>query len=183
MIKADVPDHQSAPQAQTGGTMPKLFRVRYMPYEVVELFSDRILFMDNRILITSWEPIHPRDDIMSGISCVFLEEGWKINAMKDAQGNITWYCDIVEIRYDAEEDVLYFHDLLVDIVLRKDSRLKVLDLDELAEAFEKGLITKEQLVLALKRCNSLLQKIYSTDVPSWITVMITNYTHKGGIML
>jgi len=181
MIKADVPDHQSAPQAQTGGTMPKLFRVRYMPYEVVELFSDRILFMDNRILITSWEPIHPRDDIMSGISCVFLEEGWKINAMKDAQGNITWYCDIVDVRYDAEEDALYFHDLLVDVVLRKGARLEVLDLDELAEAYEQGLVTKEQLLLALKRCNKLLQKIYTTDVPSWITELIGSLTHEGGI--
>jgi len=183
MFRTGVPDYQSAPQAQTGGTMPKLFRVRYMPYEIVELFSDRILFRDNRYLITSWEPIHPRNDIKSGISCVFLDEGWKISAMKDAQGNITWYCDIVDIRYDAEEDALYFHDLLVDVVLRKDSRLEVLDLDELAEAFEKGLITKEQLVLALKRCNSLLQKIYSTDVPSWIAGMIGSLTHEGGIML
>lgn len=159
--------------------MTKLFRVRYLPFEIVELSSDRILFRDSSYLITSWEPIRPRADIKSGISCIFLNEGWKINAIRDNQDRIIyWYCDIIDIRFDLKEDAVYFHDLLVDIVIREDRSLEVLDLDELATAYDNGLITKEQLLLALHRCNSLLRMIYNTDVPSYMSEIIRKHVHE-----
>lgn len=163
--------------------MPKLFRVRYMPYEIAELPSDRILFQDSRYMITSWKPIRPRNDIKSGISLIFIDEGWKISAIKDAQDKIIyWYCDIIDVRHDSDNDAFYFHDLLVDIVFR-DRRLEVLDLDELAEAFEQGLITKEELMLALRRCNSLLQAAYRMDVPAYATDMIRRLAQEESNVL
>ena len=159
--------------------MTKIFRIRFIPNETIDISSDRILFKDDHYLITSWMPIRPRSDIESGISCIFLDEGWKISAVKDSGGQIRyWYCDIVEARYDENEDAFYLYDLLVDIIIRNDGSIEVRDLDELAAAYEQGLITGEQLALSLKRSNSLLQMIYKNDVPSKVSEIIGKYAGK-----
>jgi predicted RNA-binding protein associated with RNAse of E/G family len=51
-------------------------------------------------------------------------------------------------------------DLLADIVVYPDGRIRLLDLDELAEAHARGLIDSRTLERCLVRVNSLLDTIY-----------------------
>jgi len=158
--------------------MPKIFRIRYMPFEKVDLSGDTLLFRDDKYIVTEWVPIKKRDDISFGISCVFIDEGWKISGMMDEDKNIKyWYCDIIDIDYDIENDTYYLYDLLTDIRINKDS-IEVLDLDELAEAFSQGMITEEQVLMSLKRTNNLLSFAYKNDLPSYTKSIIRKLTGK-----
>lgn len=157
--------------------MPKIYRVRYIPSETIDLSADRLLHRDEKYLITEWEPIRPRDDIRRGISCVFLEKGWKISAFLNENRKLMyWYCDIVDIVYDRETDTYSLYDLLVDIKIMPDGRVEVYDLDELAAAFELSLITERQLYMSLRQSNGLLNVIYTSDLPEYVNTIIKDYT-------
>ena len=157
--------------------MPRIYRIRYIPSEIVDLSKDVLLFRDQHYLITEWIPIKPRNDIAHGVSCVFLEHGWKISAFMDVTKKLKyWYCDIIDINYDEKTDTYYLYDLLTDIIIKNERYTEVVDLDELAEAFDEGLITKEQLSMSLKRSNSLLNMIYSNEMPKLVYDIIRNKT-------
>ena len=49
---------------------------------------------------------------------------------------------------------------MADVIIYPDGRMKVVDLDELAEAMEENLITKEQMISCLRSLNHLLSLIY-----------------------
>ena len=59
-----------------------------------------------------------------------------------------------------EDNSLIVTDLLADIILYPDGRMHVVDLDELAEALEKGLITQAQMSACLRQLNNLITIIY-----------------------
>ncbi|HHW21747.1 MAG TPA: DUF402 domain-containing protein [Clostridiaceae bacterium] len=160
--------------------MPRIYRIRYIPSETIDLSSDRLLYRDENYLITEWEPIKPRDDVKYGISCVFLNKGWKISAfMNERKELMYWYCDIVDIEYNKETDTFFLYDLLTDIRIMPDGRVEVFDLDELATAFESDLITDRQLYMSLRQSNELLRLIYSADMPGAVSHIIKNYTGIG----
>lgn len=145
---------------------PKMWRQRYIPYEIVDLSNDEILYRDNKLLVTKWKVIHPHTDIQNGISYIFLDKGLKISKHYDENGEfVKYYCDIMEIEYKAEEDTYIFKDLLIDVKITPDKQAKLVDFDELAEALEKDLITKEQAIDALKKLDYLLKIIYSDEFP------------------
>ncbi|MCX7772254.1 MAG: DUF402 domain-containing protein [Clostridia bacterium] len=157
--------------------MTKMYRIRYIPAETVDLSSDTLLYRDEKYLITEWKPIKPREDIAFGISCVFLDKGWKISGIMGRDKTFKyWYCDIIDIDYHKENDSYYLYDLLTDVRVMADGRVEVLDLDELAAAFEEGLITNQQLTLSLKRSSSLLNFIYTLDLPSHVLNIIREKT-------
>lgn len=160
--------------------MARIYRVRYIPSETIDLSSDKLLYRDNKFLITKWKPIKPRSDVLSGISCVFLEQGWKISAFFGQDNEIIyWYCDIVDISFNRETDTYYLYDLLTDIKILPDGRVEIIDLDELAIAFEENLITNEQLIKSLKQSNSLLDLIYTQDVQQYMREIILDHTGIG----
>lgn len=160
--------------------MARIYRIRYIPSETIDLSSDTLLYRDNKYLITKWYPIKPRDDILSGISCVFLEQGWKISAFFGQDNEIIyWYCDIVDVNFDQETDTYYLYDLLIDVKILPDGRIEIIDLDELATAFEENLITPRQLTMSLKQSHSLLELIYARDVPEYMREIIISHTGTG----
>ncbi|NLE25609.1 MAG: DUF402 domain-containing protein [Clostridiaceae bacterium] len=160
--------------------MTRIYRIRYIPSETIDLSSDKLLYRDEKYLITQWNPIKPRSDILSGISCVFFEQGWKISAFLGQDNEIIyWYCDIIDIRFNGETDTYYLYDLLTDIKILPDGRVEIIDLDELAIAFEEHLITNEQLIKSLKQSNSLLDLIYTRDVPQYMREIILDHTGIG----
>ena len=129
--------------ALKGGYMsnPTLYRKRLIPEECILLKDDRILHRDDQIIVTGWYTLKPRKDIHHGFSCYYLTDGFKISRFyKDNDSMAFWYCDIVDHTYDADTDTYVFTDLLVDVIVYTDGFVKVVDLDELAEALEKGLI-------------------------------------------
>ena len=71
-----------------------------------------------------------------------------------------WYCDIISHQYDKEENCYIFTDLLADVILYPDNRLRVIDLDELSLALSGGLLQKEDACDALLKLDHLLRLYY-----------------------
>lgn len=139
----------------------KLYRKRIIPEECVLLENDTILHSDQEVIITKWNTIRPKKTLHHGYSCYFLERGFKVSKFFDHEGNlISWYCDIIEYTHDAATNTYVFTDLLVDVIVYPDGFVRVVDLDELADAARDSLITPGQMQLALRRTDKLLSLIY-----------------------
>ena len=150
-----------------GVSMPRIRRIRYIPSEIVDISSDRLLLQDEEHLITEWKPIRPRTDIHGGISCVFFSKGIKVSQFLGAQGELLyWYIDLVDIRHDPVADTFDLHDLLADVRVMPDGRVEIIDLDELADALEQHLITPGQGVLALRTLHQLLLDLHTGVQPA-----------------
>jgi len=139
----------------------KLYRKRLLPQECLLLKDDVIEEVNDEVIITSWKTINPKTTFDHGCSCYFLNEGFKVSKFYRPDGSLLyWYCDIVNYDYDETDNALNVTDLLADVIIYPDGRYKVVDLDELAEAMEKGLISTELAQIALRSLNNLLSLIY-----------------------
>ena len=151
----------------------QLYRRRFIPNELKLLKDDKILFMNEDIILTSWTTLKPRSDFASGISAYYRKEGFKISRHYGADGTFTrWYCDI--ILETQEENALIFSDLLIDVVIFPDNTVRVVDLDEAADALEQGLITADMLAQARHSTNKLLSYIHQGRF-SELTACMTDY--------
>ncbi len=139
-----------------------LYRKRLIPNECVLLDSDIILHSDESTIVTKWTSIKPKKDLHHGCSCYLLKEGIKISKFYRADNTLMyWYCDIVDYDYDEMTGKMIVTDLLADVIIYPDDYVKVVDLDELADAFHNGLISAALLEKSLKSTNDLLELIYS----------------------
>jgi hypothetical protein len=139
----------------------QLYRRRYIPDECILLKDDIIVKQDENVLITKWKTLNPKPDFSHGASCYFLDDGLKVSKVYRPDGSLLrWYCDIVEFSCDEEEHALTVTDLLADVILYPDGTVHVIDLDELADAFEHDLITKKQMTGCLRSLDHLLSLIY-----------------------
>ena len=137
----------------------KLYRRRFIPNELKLLTDDKILHIDDNLIITSWTTLKPRSDFASGISAYYRKEGFKISRHYGADGTFTrWYCDIVTESQTGNE--ITFSDLLIDVVIFPDGTVRVVDLDEAADALEQKLITSDLLMQALRSTDKLLSYIH-----------------------
>ena len=115
-------------------------------------------------MVTEWLPIHPRNDVFSGMSYAFFDKGWKISKFYDANKELLyWYCDIVEVK--IENDEYTFIDLLVDVKVYKDGSYEILDMDELDEVVRDGLIDENKKEEALRKLNELVELIKNGKFP------------------
>ena len=138
-----------------------LFRRRFIPDELTPLSDDKVLRLEENLIITSWKTLNPRTDFASGMSAYFIDKGWKVSKFLDCEGNIKyWYCDIIDCILDEASNSFTYEDLLFDVVVYPNGNVKVLDCDEAAEAREKGFISEEQLLRGLRSMNELLTTIY-----------------------
>ncbi|MDR0958574.1 MAG: DUF402 domain-containing protein [Clostridiales bacterium] len=138
-----------------------MYRKRFIPQEVINLRDDVVLFRNDFILVTKWKTINPRVDFASGKSVYWLEKGIKVTKFFDSVGRfLFYYCDVFRPVFCENGDII-FEDLLADVIIEKDGTTKVLDLDEVAEALEKGLIDFETALLILRRLDFLLGEIYA----------------------
>lgn len=139
----------------------KLYRKRIIPAECLLLKGDEILRSDEEVVITRWTTINPKADFSHGCSCYFLKQGFKVSKFYRHDNTLLyWYCDIVDFEMDSHENSLIVTDLLADVIIYPDGTMKVVDLDELAEAFDRNLISHELLSKCLRRLNELLSIIY-----------------------
>ncbi len=139
----------------------QLYRRRLIPAECILLKDDIIVKQTKNLIITSWKTLNPKIAFSHGCSCYFLREGFKISKFYTQNNSLLyWYCDIVEYARDESTHTLTTTDLLADVIVYPDGRTKVVDLDELAQAFETGLLTAAQLSAALRQLNHLLTYIY-----------------------
>jgi len=149
----------------------KLFRRRFIPEEITELKDDHIIMFKDGIIITKWNVLKPRHDINNGISAYFIKDGIKVSKIFDEAGQfVYWYCDIIETVYNKEDNTYTFNDLLVDILVYPDGHVEVVDMDEFADAMEKGILETSTIAFAMRSADSLLKTIYSGDFQKY-----TNY--------
>ena len=149
-----------------------LYRRRLIPDEIVHLKEDVVLYHDDTVIITKWKTIKPRKDMDHGFSAYLLKEGIKVSKFYRADNSLLyWYCDIVDYEYDVTTNSYTSTDLLTDVVLYPDGQIRVLDLDELAEASVKDMITKDQLHSALARTDMLLNTMYSGDFKRYMNLI------------
>lgn len=139
----------------------QLYRKRLIPNECILLKDDIILFQDEHHIVTKWNTLKPKHNLDHGVSCYFLDYGVKVSKFYNQQNEmLSWYCDIIDFVYDAKDNSYCFTDLLADVIVYPDGFVKVVDLDELADANEEGLLSIEQLNLSLRHLSKLLEKIY-----------------------
>ena len=144
-----------------------LFRKRFIPDECIELKDDIILKCTDSIILTKWKTIRDRCDISGGYSCYYLDRGYKVSKFLKSDGSLfCWYCDIITYECDPDKNSMTFIDLLADVKIYPDGRIRVVDLDELSEAFEKRLIDEDLLKKSLLSLNRLLGEIYSDGIES-----------------
>lgn len=142
--------------------IPVLYRKRLIPNECILLKDDILLYRDEHMLITRWNTLRPKKLLHHGTSGYFLDRGIKVSKFYNAENElICWYCDIITHSLDEATDTYVFTDLLADVLVYPDGFVKVVDLDELADATASGLITQEQLLIALRQTNALLEMIYN----------------------
>ena len=139
---------------------PDLYRKRYIPNQTNDLKDDIVYLCTPERIVTGWKTIRPRADISRGLSLYCMDEGWKISKMFHADGHLVyWYIDIIEPEVLKEANKIIFHDLLLDVIVYPDGTVRLLDLDELADALERGLITQALALKALRRADKLLNVI------------------------
>ena len=150
----------------------RLYRKRLIPEECILLKDDIILEADAHHILTQWNTLKPKKDLDHGFSCCYLDLGIKVSKfMRKDNSLIYWYCDIVDYSWEDDDHTLIATDLLIDILIYPNEQLKVLDLDELAEAEDKGLISSDLLKKALRRANALLTDIYAGKFHPYIENM------------
>ncbi len=139
----------------------KLYRKRYIPSETVLLKDDVILHIDEDVIVTKWDVLRPRKDFAKGYSCYFMKKGYKISKFLNKEGELVYYyCDIIDTSYDEQENSFVFTDLLADVIIYPDGKVKVVDVGEIADAFSRRIITAGELKNALWRLDALLNVIY-----------------------
>lgn len=138
----------------------QIYRKRLIPAECILLKDDVIVDADDEVVITKWNTLNPKTTFDHGCSCYFLNEGIKVSKFYRADNTLLyWYCDIVDYEYRDTDNTLTVTDLLADVIIYPDGRVKVMDLDELAEALDRNLISGELLSACLRRLHNLLSLI------------------------
>jgi len=142
----------------------KLFRQRLIPKEIVHLKDDIILYQEPEMIITGWETLKPKAEFKYGFSCYHIYDGYKISRVYTGDKKYLYtYCDIISS--DIVSNIYIFLDMLLDIVIKPNGYVQVLDLDELSLACEKHLITVTQMLLTLNKADRLLKMIYAGKLP------------------
>ena len=145
----------------------KIYRRKIIPAEYILLKDDIIVDQNEETLITKWRTLNPKIAFSHGSSCYFLKEGFKVSKFSRPDNSLLyWYCDIAEYIYGPEENALVMTDLLADVVVFPDGSVKVVDLDELAQALEQNLITTKQMTFCLNSLHHLLSFIYHNEFDS-----------------
>lgn len=145
----------------------KMYRKRFIPEECIELKGDELIFRDENVIVTKWTSIHPKPDFSHGASCYFLKEGVKMSKFYRADNSLVcWYFDIVQYEFSEGGQCMVATDLLADVIISPAGEVRVVDLDELAEALNRELIDTETMKKALIQLNSLLVKIYEGSFAS-----------------
>ena len=149
--------------------MATLFRKRLIPDECINLKNDNIIHIDNEKIITSWSTIRPKTEFSHGCSYYCLNEGWKISKFYKEDNSLAYvYCDIIDTAFDKDTDTYVFTDLLADVIIENSGFVRVVDLDELADACRQEIISNDMLQTALYRLNALLSIIYNSEFKKYL---------------
>ena len=149
--------------------MATLYRKRLVPMECVELKDDVIVYQDADRIVTIWNTLKPKKEFSHGISYYVMNEGIKVSKFYRDDNSLTYiYVDIIDTEYNREEDKFIFTDLIADVIVNENGNYRVVDLDELADAFKTNIISKDFIVASLHRLNNLLLSIYNGNFEEYV---------------
>ena len=149
--------------------MATLYRKRLIPMECVELKDDVIVYQDSERIVTIWNTLKPKKEFSHGISYYVMSEGIKVSKFYRDDNSLTYiYVDIINTEYDKKKDSFIFTDLIADVIVNEDGNYRVVDLDELADAYKKSIISKDFIVESLHKLNNLLLTIYNGTFESYV---------------
>ena len=136
--------------------LPEIYRRRYIPEELVHLKDDIILkYEPGKLLVTRWKTLKNKNSFATGTSVFVIDKNIKVSKLCDKDGRLyMWYCDIVEM--DETPDRITYNNLLFDVVEFPNGEVRVVDIGEAADAYEQGLITKDQLLRGMRATDALL---------------------------
>ncbi|OPJ60572.1 DUF402 domain-containing protein [Clostridium oryzae] len=90
------------------------------------------------------------------LSILLSNEYYCITTMlNDKDEILLWYVDMIWKQGVDNDDVPYFYDLYLDLVVYPNGEIIEDDMDELIDALHKGEITLEQYNLAINTCENL----------------------------
>ena len=113
---------------------------------MVDTGTDTICILDNNY---EWVRLYPDN------------ENYVLTIMYNDKGNIVeWYFDVAK-EIGVENGVPYQDDLYLDVVIMPDGEVKVIDEDELEDAFNKKEITIEEYKNNIERLTNLTDSIYN----------------------
>ena len=79
------------------------------------LRDDILIYQDDKVIVTKWNVFRPKAKFSHGVSCYFLEDGYKVSKfLNDQEELVYYYCDIIDTTYDAQENpipVIYNNNL------------------------------------------------------------------------
>lgn len=105
------------------------------------------------------------DNGMKWLQIIPYDDHYAIATMINKRDEIElWYIDMIADYGFDSDDIPYFTDLYLDLVVYPDGAVKVDDMDELIEALEKKIITPHLYELALETSENLQNGIL-TDIP------------------
>lgn len=137
--------------------------------ECVELKDDVIVYQDADRIVTIWNTLKPKKEFSHGISYYVMNEGIKVSKFYRDDNSLTYiYVDIIDTEYNREEDKFIFTDLIADVIVNENGNYRVVDLDELADAFKTNIISKDFIVASLHRLNNLLLSIYNGNFEEYV---------------
>lgn len=152
-----------------------LYRKRLIPDECILLKDDIILEADDDHILTRWNTLKPKKILHHGDSCYYLNKGVKVSRFYTEDNFlICWYCDIVSYEWKDEKNTLLSTDLLLDVLVYPDGSYKLVDMDELAQAHARKLISDALLQTSLMTANRLLNELYDNQFHKIYTSIFDN---------
>lgn len=100
------------------------------------------------------------DDGYKGIIFLPDNETWCVTAVYNRDNEIVeWYFDMTKENGVDEANTPYFEDLYLDVIVATDFSVYLIDEDELQEALDKGVITKEDYELAYRTYHRVVKDV------------------------
>lgn len=148
-----------------------------LPDQILELYDD-LVYRSERIIvgksqITSAHSVLFDGEVVlvSGFQIVyfdFIGKWFSVGKIRNIQGKHTgYYCDIVTPPRLLEDGGIELTDLFLDLWVSPDLRCKVLDEDELENAYGKGWITKQLYGKAKEELKKLVKTVNQRRFPPY----------------
>ena len=115
--------------------------------------KEKLVVGENKVVILDdgfqWLEVYPEDNKNIALSV----------CINNKNEFLEWYFDIAKDSSLTEDGIPYIDDLYLDVILTPTGEIKLIDQEELQEAYDKKEITKEDFELAYKIANNLIKQI------------------------
>jgi predicted RNA-binding protein associated with RNAse of E/G family len=92
----------------------------------------------------------------------YVDKNYSISTVFDENRNIVqWYIDIAKKADISTDGIPYIDDLFLDLVMTPTSDIEILDQDELEQALEERVITKEEYDMVIQVANDVKENVLS----------------------